>query len=111
MDAEYIAAAEAARDAIWIRNFMNDLKLPEIAIQTVPLFIDNNCALKLTRNPEFHARSKYIDVKWHYIREKVETGEITTARVATKDNLADILTKVLARPTHEDLRLRMGVKS
>lgn len=63
MDAEYIAASEAARDAVWIRNFLNDLRIRDIAVKTVPLGIDNNCALKLTRNPEFHARAKHIEVK------------------------------------------------
>jgi hypothetical protein len=75
----------------------------------VPLYIDSNSALKLTRNPEFHSKSKHIDVKHHFIREKVESKEIDTQRVNTKDNLADILTKPLARPTHEDLVERLGM--
>ncbi|KAH0847628.1 hypothetical protein FOPE_00796 [Fonsecaea pedrosoi] len=111
MDAEYIAAAEAARDAVWIRNFINDLKVQGTSISTIPLLIDNNSALKLTHNPEFHNRSKHIDVKYHFIREKaMDTKEIETKRVATKDNLADILTKSLPKPLHQGLMGRMGVK-
>lgn len=109
MDAEYIAAAEAAKEAVWIRNFINDLRIPGVYVDAVPLYIDNNSALKLTRNPEFHSRSKHIHVKHHFIREKVDEGIINTQRVETKDNLADVFTKALPRPTHEDLVARLNL--
>jgi hypothetical protein len=111
MDAEYIACAEAAKEAVWIRNFINDLRIPGIHIDTVPLYIDSNSALKLTRNPEFHNKSKHIDVKHHFVREKVEEGLINTQRVNTKDNLADVFTKALPRSTHEDLVSRLNLQS
>ncbi|OQE71140.1 hypothetical protein PENNAL_c0111G02651, partial [Penicillium nalgiovense] len=111
MDAEYIACAEAAKEAMWIRNFINDLRIPGVHIDTVPLYIDNNAALKLTRNPEFHSRAKHIDVKHNFIREKVEEGLIDTQRVNTKDNLADVFTKALPRSTHEDLLRRLNLTS
>ena len=111
MDAEYIASAEAAKEAVWIRGFINDLRIPEVHIDSVPLYIDNNSALKLTKNPEFHSRSKHIDVKHHFIREKVDEGVIKTQRVNTKDNLADVFTKALPRPTHEESVTRLNVLS
>jgi hypothetical protein len=111
MDAEYIAGAEAAKEAVWIRNFINDLRIPGVHIDAVPLYIDNNSALKLTRNPEFHSRSKHIDIKHHFIREKVDEGVINTQRVETRDNLADVFTKALPRPTHEDLVNRLNLLS
>ena len=78
IDAEYNVAAEATKEAIQIRNFINDLRIPGVYIDIVPLYIDNNSALKLTRNPKFHSRSKHIDVKNHFIREKVKEGVINT---------------------------------
>ena len=111
MDAEYIAGTEAAKEAVWIRNFINDLQIPGVYIDTIPLYIDNNSALKLTRNPEFHSRSKHIDVKYHFIREKVEEGVINTQRVDTADNLADVFTKALAKPIHEDFAYRLNLLS
>jgi hypothetical protein len=111
MDAEYVACAEAAKEAMWIRNFINDLRIPGVHIDTVPIYIDNNSALKLTKNPEFHSRSKHIDIKHHFIREKVEEGLINTERVSTKDNLADVFTKALPRSTHEDLINRLNLQS
>lgn len=111
MDAEYVACAEAAKEAVWIRNFINDLRIPGVHIDTVPLYIDNNSALKLTRNPEFHSRSKHIDIKHHFIREKVEEGVINTQRVNTKDNLADVLTKALSGFVHKDLVERLNLQA
>lgn len=103
LEAEYVAASEAAREAVWIRNFINDLRISDISIGPIPIYkvdkvplsIDNNGALRLTRNPEMHSRSKHIDIKYHYVREQVENGIIDTRRVDTKDNLADMLTKPL----------------
>lgn len=57
----------------------------------------------------FHGRTKHIAVRHHFIRETVEAGDIKTARVDTKDNLADILTKSPPRFTFEDLTKRMGM--
>jgi hypothetical protein len=109
LDAEHIAGAEAAKEAVWIRNFINDLRIPGIQVGSVPLYIDCNSALRLTHNPEFHSKSKHIDVKHHFIREKVEEGKINTMRVNTRDNLADILTKPLPREAHESLIWRLGL--
>ena len=109
LDAEYIAGAEAAKEAVWIRNFINNLRIPGIHVKSVPLYVDCNSALRLTRNPEFLSKSKHIDVKHHFIREKVEEGKINTMRVNTKDNLADILSKPLPRETHNNLITRLGL--
>ncbi|OKP08903.1 hypothetical protein PENSUB_5509, partial [Penicillium subrubescens] len=76
-----------------------NIRIPGGYIDTVPLYIDCNSALKLTRNPEFHNKSKHIDVKHHFVREKLAEGLINTQRVNTKDNLADVFTKALPRST------------
>ena len=110
MDAEYIAVAKVAKEAVQIRDFINDLRIPGCYIESISLYIDSNTALKLTRNPEFHSKSKHIDVKHHFIREKVENKKIDTQRVDTKNNLADVFTKPLNKPTHEDLVGRLGMK-
>jgi hypothetical protein len=78
-------------------------------VGSVPLDIDCKSALRLTHNPEFHSKSKHIDVEHHFIREKAEEGESNTMRVNTKDNLADILTKPLRREAHESLIMRVGL--
>lgn len=108
-DAEYVAAAEAAKEAIWIKGFINNLRLKSLKVDSVPLYEDNNGALKLTRNPEFHNRTKYIDIRHHFIREKVNSGDLDTRRVATEYNIADILTKSLAKNRITQLVTMMGL--
>lgn len=99
--AEYTAAAEAIKEAIWMRNFINDLRIyPEI--EKVPLFINNNVSLKLTWNPELHERTKYINIKFHFLRERIiEVRDLNTRRVKGSDNIADILTKGLSKIKHD----------
>jgi len=63
----------------------------------IPLSIDNKSALKLTKNPEFHGRTKHINIRHHFIRECVERGEITLVWIARKENPADIFTKALPK--------------
>jgi hypothetical protein len=85
------------------------LRIPGLYVKSVPLFIDYNSALRLTHNPEFHSKSKYIDVKHYFIREKVEENILSIERINIKDNLADILTKALPRDTHKGLLTRIGL--
>jgi hypothetical protein len=96
MDAEYMAGAEAAKEAVWLRWFAEDTGL--LKQQVVVLYTDNNAALKLSRNPENHRRAKHIDIKYHFLREHVvDLKDLETRRVSTEENIADILTKALGR--------------
>ena len=103
MEAEYIAASAAAQEAIWLRNFILELNLPAPVMtdSKVPILIDNDAALRLTRNPENHGRAKHIEIRHHFIRQTVAEGKVHTVRVASEDNTADILTKPLARDVFE----------
>ena len=89
-----MAATEAAKQALWLRTLLGELTGREA--KTVTLFLDNNSAIALMKNPVFHGRSKHIDIKYHFIRECVERGQILVKRVSTHDQRADALTKPLA---------------
>lgn len=108
-EAEYVAGYKAAQEIIWIQNMINDLRIEALAATSTPLLIDNNAALKLTRNPELHDRTKHIELKYHFLREVTLSGRIDTQRVSTKDNLVDLLTKPLPRDTHENLTKGLGM--
>ena len=95
--------------AIWIKNFINDLQLPDYQVESVPLNVDNKSALKLAKNPEFHQRTKHIQIKHNFIRECAQDGHINIQWISGKDNLADAFTKALGRPTFEGLMGRMGI--
>jgi hypothetical protein len=75
-EAEYMALSEAVKEALWIKSFINNLNIG-IHFDTVPIHVDNESAIKLAKNPEFHNRSKHIDIKYHFLREHVDTGTIT----------------------------------
>lgn len=108
-ESEYIAAHKAAQELVWLTGLLQELGMHDIATSNVPLHMDNEAALKLTRNPEFHDRSKHINIKFHYLRELNLAGVISTRYVNTKDNLADLFTKPLPRDPFKSLVLRLGL--
>ena len=107
-EAEFVAASEASKEAVWLIHLLEEIK-EERKIQ-LPLRCDNQSAIRLVCNPEFHQRTKHIDVKYHFIREQQEAGKIMIKYVPTQDQLADIFTKPLAGPSFSDLRERIGIK-
>ena len=108
-EAEYIAASCATREAVWIRQLLQDIKEPLEG--STPLFIDNQSTIKLIHNVEFHKRTKHVDIRYHYIREKLISGDIDVYYVCSKNQLADILTKAIPRDQFLFLRTEIGVTS
>lgn len=98
-EAEYIALANGAKEAMWLRKFLAELGLDQN--QPTTLFVDNQSSMKLALNPEFHKRSKHIDVRYHYTRELIEDKQIQLAYVPTEKQAADLLTKPLSKPKFE----------
>jgi hypothetical protein len=92
-EAEYIAAAEAAKQAIWIRHFLAAIsKHPK---QPTQLGIDNQGTLSLAANPVNHLRSKHIRIRYHAIRDFIEHGDIKPIYIPTSEMVADGLTKAV----------------
>jgi hypothetical protein len=111
-EAEYISLTHASKQAIWIRNLLDSLnRWPSHQDQLLPLTLccDNQGAIKLALNPEFHARTKHIDIAHHFIRECVRNGQITLKWVPTKDMCADDMTKALARPARLTIHGLIGL--
>ena len=92
-EAEYIAALEATKEAVWIGRLLEELCQPEI--YPIPLHCDNQGSIALAKNPENHQCTKHIDVWYHYIREKEKDGTIAIDYLPTKEIIADGLTKTL----------------
>ncbi|KAD4177986.1 hypothetical protein E3N88_26577 [Mikania micrantha] len=93
-EAEYRAAAMAAQECVWLIQLLNDMN--QVVKYKVRLLCDNRSAIKLAENPVFHARTKHIEIHYHFIREKVLKGEIEMEWVDTKGQVADIFTKSLS---------------
>ena len=106
-EAEYIASANAACQGIWLSRLLGEL----LGIQApkVSLLVDNKSAIALSKNPVHHDRSKHIDTRYHFVRECVENGSIDIDHVSTQNQLADILTKALAKVRFIELRQQLGV--
>jgi hypothetical protein len=93
MESEYIAAVHAAKEALWLRSLISSLF--GIDIPTTTLFSDNQSAIALTKEHQFHARTKHIDVRFHFLRWVVEEGRIRLIYCPTDDMVADVFTKAL----------------
>lgn len=104
-----MAATVAAFQAIWLRNLLTQVTGQSIG--PVILYIDNKYAIDLAKNPVFHGRRKHIDVRYHFIRECVENGEIIIKHVCSNEQRADSLTKALTTVKFERMRKLLGVKS
>ena len=106
-EAEYLALTHSAKEAIWIQSLLDDLGIPFLGAMT--LLGDNQGALALAINPTFHARTKHICVRHHFIRECVATGNIRLQYTPTNDQMADILTKGLQLVKHEKFTKELGL--
>lgn len=100
-EAEFVAACEAAKEILWLQQLL--LELGE-NVKYVSLYVDNQSAIKLISNPVYHKKTKHIDVKFNFIREKVELGIIKLNYIPSNSQLADMLTKAL--PTQAFMYLR-----
>ena len=105
--AEYIAGTTAAYQGVWLSQLLAELKSEERT--TFILKMDSQSAIALGKNPVFHERSKHIDVRFHFIRECVGDGKLDIEHVRTEEQIADILTKPLARDRFCELREKLGI--
>ncbi|GJZ18461.1 hypothetical protein Tco_0554584 [Tanacetum coccineum] len=81
----------------------------DIKLDDIPVLCDNKGAINLSKNPVLHSRTKHIEIRHHFLRDNVQKGNITIEKVASEDNIADILTKPLKREPFNLLRLGLGL--
>ena len=96
-EAEYIAASDAAKEAVWIRNFIQQWGVVPSITDPVTVYCDNNGAIAQAKEPRSHQRSKHILRRYHLIREIIGRGDVLVDQVASAENVADPLTKPLAQ--------------
>ena len=110
MEARYIATCEAAKEAIWLRKVLIDLQVVLTASQSLTLYCDNSGAVANSKKPRSYKRAKYIERKYHLIREFIKRGDVKMCKVATELNTADPLTKALPQPKHERHYNALGLR-
>ena len=107
VEAEYMSAAQAAKEALWLRKLCADLGLDASEVQ---IYGDNQGALRLLKHPIASQRSKHIDIMHHFVHERVAREELRYAYVPTAQMAADILTKALDAAKFKTCREMLGMQ-
>ncbi|KAM0973674.1 hypothetical protein ACFX2C_016966 [Malus domestica] len=108
-EAEYVSAAEATAQAIWLRFVLSDFG--EEQVEPTTILCDNTSAIAITKNPVHHHKTRHINRRFHFIRDALQDGEIDLLYCKTEEQVADIFTKALSRDRFEFLRQKLGVIS
>jgi hypothetical protein len=105
-----MALTQATKEAIWLRILLSEILNRQYnMLPSITIFADNQGCIALAHNPEYHARTKHIDIQHHFVREKVEGGEVSLEYTPTGVMVADCLTKALAREKFVQHRASMGI--
>ena len=105
-EAEYVAAASCCSQLLWMTATLKDFGLE---LDSVPLFCDNTSAICIAKNPVQHSRTKHIDIRYHFLRDHVEKGDVVLHFIDTDSQVVDILTKPLDSARFALLRSELGV--
>jgi hypothetical protein len=99
-EAEYIAAGQCCAQLLWMRQTLRDYGYK---LTKVTLLCDNESAIRMADNLVEHNRTKHIAIRYHFLRDHQQKGDIEIAYINTKDQLADIFTKPLDEQTLTNL--------
>ena len=110
-EAEYMALTQAVKEVLWLRTLFVEIGPPKHATEISKIYSDNQGAIALANNPGFHARSKHIDIQYHFICTHVdqENGTVNLLYCPTEDMTAYVLTKGLPRDHHQKHAAAMGL--
>ena len=106
-EAEYIAACEAGKEILWMRNMLQEFGFPVAGPST--LFMDNQSAITVAKNPEHHGRMKHLDLRYFWLRDEVQKQTIAISYCPPDQMPADILTKALSKLKVESCCRMLGL--
>jgi hypothetical protein len=107
-EAEYKAMANATAEVMWIQILMDELKIP--CPRAARLWCDNMGAKYLSSNPVFHARTKHVEVDFHFVRDRVLQRRLDVRYISTKDQVADGFTKALTQQKLEEFKGNLNLR-
>ena len=113
-----MSASDSSKEAIWLRRLYKDLGIEDVSMVTkgdltekeyegakpLTVFEDNIGCIQLSKNPVSHKSSKHIEIRYHFVRERVRDGTVKLVYIPSSENLADILTKGTRKHVFESLR-------
>ena len=91
-ESEYVALTEAVKEMLWLKGLLEQLGLEQ---KEYLVHCDNQGAIHLAKNAAYHSKTKHIDKHYHFIRNVLEHGQLVVRKVHTKENVADMFTKVV----------------
>ncbi|GJY29406.1 hypothetical protein Tco_0405173, partial [Tanacetum coccineum] len=101
-EAEYIAAYDASKEAVWVSKFIYGLGVVPTVEEPINMYCDNTRAITIANESGITKGARHFHAKVHYLREVIEFGDIKLEKVHTNDSLADPFTKALAFPKHSE---------
>nr|GEZ08246.1 hypothetical protein [Tanacetum cinerariifolium] len=108
-EAEYIAAFDASKEAVWVRKFISGLGVVPIIKEPISMYCDNIEAIAIANESKITKGARLFRAKVHYLREVIEYDDVKLEKVHTNDNLADLFTKALAFPKHSKHTRNIGM--
>jgi histone deacetylase 1/2 len=106
-EVEYKALADGTAEVIWLQYLLIDLQIPSISAPTI--WCDNLGATYLSANLVFHARTKHVEVDYHFVRDRVAKKEIQIRFISSQDQLVDVFTKSLPTASFTAFRFKLRV--
>lgn len=108
-EGEYVAATHASKEALWLRSFISEVFGDDLGPTT--LFSDNQSAIALSKDHQYHTCTKHIDIQYHFIRYIIENGSMRLIYCPTEDMVADTLTKPLASVKAKHFAAELGLRT
>ncbi|GKD83043.1 hypothetical protein Tco_1349882 [Tanacetum coccineum] len=110
-EAEYIAASDASKEAVWVRKFIFRLEVVPTIEEHIKMYCDNTGAITIANESRITKGARHYRAKVYYLCEVIEYGNVKLEKVRTYDNLADPFTKALAFPKHSKHTRNIGMLS
>jgi len=104
-----MALTQGVKESLWLGEFLVSIGALKHLKETRQVQCDNQGAIALTKNPQYHARTKHIEIQYHFIRQHVESDTIELTYCPTHEMTADIFTKPLPRPQFTKHVLALGL--
>ena len=105
MEAEYVACSAATQDVVWLKKFLDHLKIIKSASNPVIIYCDNTVAIVVAKYPKYHEKTKHIKMRYQYIKEAINDHDVILKHISTNSMVVDPLTKPIARDAFIRLRL------
>ncbi|XP_033513531.1 secreted RxLR effector protein 161-like [Nicotiana tomentosiformis] len=110
MEVEYVAASKAAKEIVWLRNFLKELNVVPSVQAPIVFYCDNSGGVANSKEARSHRRSKHIEHKYHLVRDITQRGDAKVLKIASENNLADPFIKSLPQKFFEKHVEGMGIR-